>query len=168
MRTKPKSPAAACAANNIESDGVRCQRLTALDEMADCLRSLPEDMRLHLLRELAGRGCAECYDYARGCAYYIVCDEGQILVWTWQPIASLWEAAILRSLLQSMTQPLDDQAALELLDRATNRRAAVLVAPVRRQSAAPGVIESPVVVRVARVVAERIYLQFRRARSLPV
>jgi hypothetical protein len=118
-----------------QPDGVRCLRVTALDPHADCLRSLRESQRLRLVSELDSRGVAHCYDEASGCAYYLCARSGEILVWTWQPIASWWEATILRSLLLSLTQPLDDEAALQLFLRATNRRAEVLIAPRRPERA---------------------------------
>jgi hypothetical protein len=112
-------------------EGVRCVRLRTPQELADFLGALTEGRRLRVTRDLDEHGRAQLYDDLGECAYYLSREGAEIAAWTWQPVASWLEAAVLQSLLLALTQPLDQAAARELLDRATNRRVKPLFAPRR-------------------------------------
>ena len=111
------------------SDGVQFTRACTAVELAKSFESLPHEVRYDVARELDARGEAHGYDGVSQFAYYLQRDNTGVLLWTWSPIASYWEAAILLSLIKSLKEPLSEGTAIELLDRATNRRVELVIAP---------------------------------------
>src|SRR5688572_24026747 len=102
------------------SDGVQCTRAGTPGKLEKSFESLPHGVRHGVARDLDERGEAHGYDSDSQCAYYLQREDASVLIWTWSPIASYWEAAIL-SLIKSLEEPLSGEAANDLLDRAINR-----------------------------------------------
>jgi hypothetical protein len=107
--------------------GVRLTHASSPADFEEVLESLPNSSRDGIALDLELRGEAHRYDPANQCAHYLRKENQAISLWTWSPIGSYWEAAILRSLIQSRKEPLSDEAAVQILLRATNRRAEFLV-----------------------------------------
>jgi hypothetical protein len=107
--------------------GVRLAHAASPAEVNALIESLPRFSHDEIALDLDLRGEAHRYDPANQCAHYFRKENQAVSLWTWSPIGSYWEAAILRSLIQSRNEPLTDAAAMQLLLRATNRRAEFFV-----------------------------------------
>jgi hypothetical protein len=101
-------------------------------DFEEVLESFPYSSRDGIALDLELRGEAHRYDSEGQCAHYLRKENQAINVWTLRPIGSYWEAAILRSLIQSLREPFSDEAAMQVLLRATNRRVEFLV-PLRQR-----------------------------------
>ena len=146
------------------SDGVQFTRACTAGELAKSFESLPHEVRYDVTRELDERGQAHGYDGVSQFAYYLKRDNTDVLLWTWSPIASYWEAAILLSLIKSLKEPLSEGAAIELLDRATNRRVELVIAPRRHRPPMQEVGWSLVALRQAFLATDRLWRQVRIGR----
>ena len=146
------------------SDGVQLTRASTAGELEKCLESLPHEARFDVARELDERGQAHGYDGVSQFAYYLQRENTDVLVWTWSPIASYWEAAILLSLIKSLKEPLSEGTAIELLDRATNRRVELVIAPRRHRPPVQEVGWTLVAFQQAFLAADRVWRQVRIAR----
>lgn len=111
------------------------------------------------------RGEAHRYDSATQCAHYFWKDNQAVSLWTWSPISSYWEAAIIRSLIQSRNEPLSDAAAMQVLLRATNRRAEFLVPSRQRPRPAQDRGWLPFAILMAWLRVTRLWMQRRMVRS---
>ena len=146
------------------SDGVQLTRARTAGELEKSLESLPHEVRYDVARELDERGQAHGYDGTSQFAYYLQRDNTDFLMWTWSPIASYWEAAILLSLIKSLKEPLSESTAIELLDRATNRRVELVIAPRRHRPPLQEVGWTLVTLRQAFHATDRVWRQVRIAR----
>lgn len=121
------------------ADGVSLTRAMTLAQLEGSLDSLAHQPRFDIACNLEERGRAYFYDTVHQCAYYLCSQDADVLVWTWKPVETWWEAAILRSLIEARDEPLDEVTALEFRRRATNRRPDWLIAQRRYRRALPAV-----------------------------
>lgn len=117
------------------ADGVSLTQARTLAELEGSLGSLAHQPRFDIACDLEERGRAYFYDAAHQCAYYLCGQDADVLVWTWTPVETWWEAAILRSLIEGLNEPLNEATALEFRSRAINRRPDWLIAPRQNRRA---------------------------------
>jgi hypothetical protein len=82
---------------------------------------LPAVVRRQVIVDLQERSSAQHYDSASGYAYFFIRHGTRLVVWSWCCIASSNEAARLQSSLDSLIDPLNEETASGLFERATGR-----------------------------------------------
>jgi hypothetical protein len=141
-------------------DGVRYVRTSRAGELQQRLEPLAERLRRGVIADIDERGQAYCFDCAAQCAWYLRCEGAEVLVWQWTPIETYWEAAILRSLILSLDQPLSAELAMALRERATNRRVELMADARRYEAREPEFAWSTAMLRAASSTGRRLAVLF--------
>jgi hypothetical protein len=115
----------------ILGEGVRFERVSTPRELESSLDLLPNGVRFGIACELDERGQALRMDGRNQCVHYLHWDGDDIVMLTWGPLSTLFEAAILLSSVKTVSGPIDEETAVQLYRGATSRRAEFLVEPKR-------------------------------------
>jgi hypothetical protein len=145
--------------------GVRLARAASPSEVEALIGSLPRFSPDGIALDLDLRGEAHRYDPENQRVHYFRKESRAVSLWTWSPIGSYWEAAILRSLIQSRTEPLSGESAMQVLLRATNRRAEFLVPARQRPRPTQNREWLQAAIFMALLRVARLWMQRRMGRS---
>jgi hypothetical protein len=134
-------------------------------EFEGLLQLLPHVVYRDLVLDLDLKGEAHRYDALNQSVYYLQRANDSVIMWTWCPIGSYWEAAILRILIASEKESLSSETATQILFRATNRRPDFLV-PSRSRTPSPHDVASEmIVVQLSLLAADRLWKLVRALRK---
>lgn len=129
-------------------------------ELETSLGALPDGVRFGIACDLDERGQALRLDGRSHHVYYLRWDRDDVVIVTWGPMSTLFEAAILLSSIKSLTQPLDQETAIRLY-RAATYRAEFVAEPKRHPAVATASTRRAEVLASALEALERFWLYVR-------
>ena len=103
------------------AEDVRYERVSTPRALEAGLRALPEGVRFGITRELNDRGQVFRLDGQSQRVHYLRWDGDDIVIVTWGPMSTLFEAAILLSSIKTLARPIDEKTAVQLCRQATFR-----------------------------------------------
>ena len=103
------------------ADGVRFERVGTSRDLERILGALSTRLRFDIARDLDERGEALRLDPQTQRVHHLRCDDDEIVIATWGPMSTLFEAAILLSALKTLPGFLDEETAVRLYRQATFR-----------------------------------------------
>ena len=119
------------------AEGVRFERVGTSRDLERSVGALSTRLRFDIARDLDERGEALRLDPETQRVHHLRCEGDEIVIVTWGPMSTLFEAAILLSALKTLPGFLDEETAVRLYRQATFREE-FQVAPRRRtQGATP-------------------------------